>query len=88
MADRAAPTDRIMPYLQKVPEGTTILVASAISRPVLSKTLGTIARYEFCGRPFRLSYAETATHLSRYRTWSDVAAAISRTSEILEITAW
>ncbi len=88
MADRAAPTDRVMAYLQKVPEGTIILVASAMSRPVLSKTLGTIARYEFCGRPFRLSYAKTATHLSRYRNWSDVAAAISGNSEILEITAW
>ena len=89
MADRATPIDRIIPYLQKVPEGTTILVASTTSRAVLSKTLGTIARYEFCGRTFRLIYRKTATPLSRYRRWSDVAAAISRSnSEILEAAPW
>ena len=87
-ADRATPTDRIIPYLQKVTEDTTILVASATSRPFLSKTLGTIARYEYCGRTFRLSYEPTAPPLGRYRSWSDVAAAISRNSEILEFTAW
>jgi hypothetical protein len=87
-ATRATPTDRIIPYLQKLTEDTTVLVASATSRPFLSKTLGTIARYEYCGRPFRLSYEPTATHLSRYRTWSDVAAAISRSAEVLEFTAW
>ena len=89
MADRATPIVRIIPYLQKVPEGTTILVASTTSRAVLSKTLGTIARYEFCGRTFRLIYRKTATPLSRYRSWSDVAAAISRSnSEILETAPW
>jgi hypothetical protein len=84
-ADPATPTDRIIPYLRKV-DDMTILVASATSRPFLSKTLGTIARYEFCGRTFRLVYKETATRLDRYRTWSDVAAAVSRNPGILEIT--
>lgn len=88
IADRATPTDRIVSYLQKVPDGTAVLVASAASHPVLSKTLGTIARYEFCGRTFSLTHRETATHLSRYGSWSDVAAAISGNSGILELGPW
>lgn len=88
VADRATPTHRIIPYLQKLEGGTTILVASATSHPVLSKTLGTIARYESCGRTFRLIGRETATPLTRYRNWSDVAAAINRNSEILEAAPW
>jgi len=87
-ADRATPIDRIIPYLQKAFEGTTVLIASAASRPVLSKTLGTIARYEYCGRTFRLGYERTATPLSRYRSWSDVAAAVSRDAESLEMAPW
>jgi hypothetical protein len=87
-AEPAASTNRIIPYLQKLTEDTTILVASATSHPVLSKTLGTIARYQFCGRMIRLTFRETATPLSRYRSWSDVAAAINRSSEVLEVTPW
>jgi hypothetical protein len=87
-ADRATPIDRIIPYLQKALEGTTVLIASAASRPILSKTLGTVARYEYCGRTFRLGYEQTATPLSRYRSWSDVAAAVSRDAEIVEMAPW
>ncbi len=88
VANRATPANRMVPYLQKVSDGTIILVASATSHPVVSKTLGTIARYEACGRTFRLTYRETATPLSRYGSWSDVAAAINRSSEVLEIAPW
>jgi hypothetical protein len=88
VADRATPTARIVPYLQKVPDGTAVLVASATSHPVLSKTLGTIPRYEFCGRTFNLTYRETATHLSRYGSWSDVAAAVSGDSNSLQLAPW
>lgn len=88
VADRATPTGRIIPYLQQVSGGTSILVASATPRPIASMTLGTIARYELCGRTFRLTSREKATPISRYRSWSDVAAAINSNAEILEVAPW
>ena len=84
----ATPIDRIIPYLQKLTEDTTILLASASPHPSLSKTLGMIPRYEFCGRTFRVLFEQTATPLSRYRNWSDVAATVSRNSEILQVAPW
>ena len=76
---------RIIPYLQKRPDALWMM-ASIWEEPHPTRTLGTILRYQYCGRDFKLS--ETAPPISRYQTWGALAAAIDRSSTTFEAAPW
>jgi hypothetical protein len=76
---------RIIPYLQKRPDGLWMM-ASIWEEPHPTRTLGTIRRFQYCGRDFKLS--ETAPPISRYQTWGALAAAIDRSPTTFEAAPW
>jgi len=85
VASKGTTLARIIPYLQKRPDGLWMM-ASIWEEPYPTRTLGTIRRYQHCGREFKLS--ETAPPISRYQTWSALAAAIDRSSTTFEAAPW
>jgi len=85
VATKGTTLARIIPYLQKRPDGLWMM-ASIWEEPHPTRTLGTIRRYQHCGRDFKLS--ETAPPISRYQTWGALAAAIDRSSTTFEAAPW
>ena len=85
VATKGTTLARILPYLQKRADALWMM-ASIWEEPHPTRTLGTIRRYQHCGRSFVLS--ETAPPISRYQTWGALAAAIDRSSTTFEAAPW
>ena len=85
VARAGTPLARIIPYLQKGASGAWMM-ASIAAHPYQSKTLGVVPRYQHCGRIFQLS--ESATPISHYSTWADLAKAIDHSPAALELAPW
>ncbi|HXU81858.1 MAG TPA: hypothetical protein VN914_10710 [Polyangia bacterium] len=83
-ASPRTPITSLIPYLERAGAGE-IHVASAVLRHFQSRTLGRIERYEYCGRPLRLS--DTGMPLSTFATWSELSAAMERSRAPMEMAA-